>query len=62
MLTLDLILQIMNYKDHYLNEKAISKLSGKMTECVGLRAKANCYLVEVGSEIHKKRQKTQKSV
>ena len=62
MLTLDLILQIMNYKDHYLNEKAISKLSGKMTEFVGLRAKANCCLVEDGSEIHKKRQKTQKSV
>ena len=62
MLTLDLILQIMNYKDHYLNEKAISKLSGKMTEFVGLRAKANCYLVEDGREIHKKRQKTQKSV
>ena len=41
MLKEDLILQIMNYKDHYLNEKIHDKLGGKlMTEFAALRIKA----------------------
>ena len=68
MLKLDLILQIMNWKDQYQKEKnkkviglMKDELGGKiMMQFVRLRAKTYSYLIGDGSE--KMKQKAQKSV